>query len=169
MINVDYPEKLMHILKNSRAPFIPKKLSLNQKDLRLYHRYYSSEFNPDSYFKVIETYDIEEETYGTLSFADNIYWCISINNINTNNVFELIYDKNKILNSNIINSGISYKGYEIKYWFYKNYNKRYSEFLPYIEENGNCKLADQTKYFVSASYVNRNYINPKIQIDKRRD
>jgi len=168
VIDIYYPEQLIDILDRSRVSFIPKRLPKDQNNIKQFRRYYCKDFMSESYFKVIETYMVENELYGILKFIDDLYWTIPIENINTENIYEIIYDKNCILNQNIINSGRSYKGYEIRYWFFKNYNHKYSGFTPYIEDDGKCCLAEHISYFISADLINNKYTNIKIQIDKRR-
>lgn len=164
---IDYPENLKLILDKHKNTLIPKKVPNRQKYLKLFHKYYCKEFASDSYFKVIESYEIEDINYITLSFSDNIFWSIPNEIKEEYNMYELIYNKNDLLNQKIINSDISYYGYEIIYWFYNNYNHKFSEFIPYIENNGKCRVNENCKYFLYAEYKNGKYINIKIKSDRR--
>lgn len=168
MIDIYYPSKLLQVLNKTKSPFIPKKVPEKQNYIKLYHKYYSEDFMSDSYFKVIDSFNIDNEIYGVLNFNDDIYWTIPIEKIDTSNMYELVYDNNNIINTNIINSENSYNGYIIKYWFFKNYHSILREFKPYIEDNGYCSISDYNKYFISATYINHKYTNIKLTIDRRR-
>lgn len=163
---IKYPKNLKLVLNKSKNIFIPKRVSYKQKYFKLYHKYYCEEFISDSYFKVIDMYEIEGERYVILSFSNSIFWTLP-NEINEDVMYELVYDKNNLLKQNIINSDISYFGYEIVYWFYNKYNYKYTEFIPYIEDNGDCRVNEYTKYFIYADYRNGKYTNIKIKIDRR--
>lgn len=164
-----YPNNLIKILDAHKGMLIPKKVSNKQKYFKLYHKYFCDELKSDSYFKIEDIYKVNDnDAYITLSFSDNIYWTIP-NEIIKSEIYELIYDKNDILKQKIINSGKSYFGYEIIYWFYNKYNYRHSEFIPYIEDNGKCRLNESYKYFLNAEFKNGRYINIKIKLDRRRE
>lgn len=169
MINITYPEYIDYILDKSKYTLIPKKVSDKQKYFKLYHKYYYKDFSIESYFKVIDIFNIEEgnDFYATLSFSDNIFWTIPNTIQDSSDIYELIYDKNKILDQEIINSGISYYGYELIYWFYNNYDYKYSEFKPYIEDNGKCRFNENCKYFLNADFKNGKFTNIKIKSDRR--
>lgn len=166
MININYPKNLLYLLRKSKASFIPKKVPDKQKFMKLHHKYYNPDFVSDSYFKVIDFFRIEDENYIILSFSDNMFWCIPADT-KVNNMYELIYDKNDILNSNIINTNISYSGYEIIYWFYNNYNSKYSNFKFYVEDNANCRVNESCNYFIYADFKNGKYTNIKIVLNRR--
>jgi hypothetical protein len=163
---ISYPNNLENILEKHKNIFIPKRVPNKQKYYKNYHKYFCKEFSSESYFKVIESYNVEDINYVTLSFSDNIYWTIP-NEINEDEVYELIYNKNDLLNQNIINSDISYYGYEIIYWFYNKFNYKYSEFIPYIEDGGKCRVNENCKYFLYAKYRNGKYINIQLKTDRR--
>lgn len=163
---ITYPDNLKLILDKHNNIFIPKKVTNKQKQFKVRHKYFYQEFSSDSYFKVIESYDINEENYVTLSFSNTIFWSVP-NEIIENEVYELIYDKSNILSQNIINSEKSYYGYEIIYWFYNKYNSKYSEFIPYIEDNGKSRVNESYKYFLYAKYRNGKYTNIQIKLDRR--
>lgn len=166
MININYPPILLMLLKKHKHIFIPKRVPSKQKYLKLYHKYYYEEFAPESYFKPIEFLTIDDEYYVILSFSNERYWAIPNDISSVSNIYELIYNKNNLLKDNIINSGKSYFGYEIIYWFFNKYNNKYSEFKQYIEDDGRCRLNDNYKYFVNAKYKRGKYINITISIDK---
>jgi hypothetical protein len=168
MINITYPSKLQYVLDKSKTPFLPKKVPRKQKQFKLFHKYYYSEYISDSYFKVIDEYYVGDDKYITISFSDNIYWSIPADITDYNNLYELIYDKNNILKKKIINSKDSYSGYEILYWFNNKYNYKYSEFKPYIEDGGKCRVNENYNYFISADYINRKYTNVRFKIDRRK-
>lgn len=165
---INYPSNLLYLIKYNKANFIPKKIHKKQKRFKLYHKYYCSEFISTSYFKVIDIFNIDDQEYVVLLFSDNIQWLIPNIIDYYNHTYELIYDKNNIINQNIINSKESYPGFQIIYWFYQKYNKKYSEFKPYIEDNGKSKIQDNNYYFVEADFLNGKYINTKITLDRRK-
>lgn len=165
---IHYPESLLYILNSCKTKFIPKKIPEKQKYFKLYHKYYCIDFLKTSYFKIIDVYDIDGVQYITISFSDDIYWCIPNEIIYHYSTYELIYDKNDIINQKIINSDESYPGYQILYWFRKRYSKKYSEFKPYIEDNGKSRIQESCNYFLYADLSNGKYINPKIILDRRR-
>lgn len=167
MINIQYPENLLYLLKSGKSSFIPKKIPNKQKYFKLYHKYYIYDFIHTSYFKIIDSFYVDNDQYITLSFSDEIYWTIPNNIIYYDNSYELIYDKNKILNQNIINSKESYPGYQILYWFFNNYKKKHVEFKPYIEDNGKSRIQENCNYFLYADYVKGKYTNLKIILDRR--
>lgn len=168
MINITYPENLLYILDKQRsARFIPKRVPNKQKYFKLYHKYFCNDFVTDSYFKVIDSYNIDETNYIELSFSDNIFWVIP--NCIVSDTYELIFDKDNILKQKIINSEQSYFGYEIIYWFYHRFNYRYSEFKPYVEDNGKCRLNESCKYFITADFNHGKFTNIKIKLDNRKE
>jgi hypothetical protein len=158
---------MINIIQKHKYIFIPKKVPNNQKYLKLHHKYYYSEFVPGCYFKVIEYFNIDKDYYVTLEFSNNRFWFIPNNIYNISDIYELIYDKNKILSENIINSNKSYYGYEIVYWFFNKYNNKYSEFKSYIEDSGKCRLNDSCKYFITAEYKHKKFTNININLDRR--
>ena len=163
----DYPDSLLYIIRHCNSSFIPKKIPENQKYFKLYHKYYCKDFIPTSYFKVIDIFNIDEIQYIELLFSDSIHWLIPNNIIYKDSTYELIYDKNNIMNQDIINSEESFLGYQIIYWFCRKYNKKYYEFKPYIEYNGKSRIQDNCSYFISADFRRGKYINPKIILDRR--
>jgi hypothetical protein len=167
MININYPKILLMILKRKKHKFIPKKTPYKQKYLKLHHTYYCEDFAPESYFKVLEFLTIENKYYAILLFSNNRYWLVPNDISNINNIYELIYDKNNLLQENIINSNKSYFGYEIIYWFYNKYNNKYNGFKQYIEDDGKSRLNDNYKYFINAKYKNNKYINITITLDDK--
>lgn len=167
MINITYPDYIKYILDKSKVTLIPKKVPDKQKYFKMYHKYYCKDFSIESYFKVIDIFDVEEDKYATLSFSDNIFWTIPNIIEDNSGLYELIYDKNKILDQKIINSDSSYYGYELIYWFYNKYNYRYSEFKPYIEDNGKCRFNESCKYFINADFKDGKFINVRIKADRR--
>ena len=167
MININYPNFLLMILKRKKHKFIPKKTPCNQKYLKLRHTYYCEDFVPESCFKVLEYLTIEDKYYVIITFSNNRYWLVPNDISNINNIYELIYDKNNLLQENIINSNKSYFGYEIIYWFYNKYNNKYNGFKQYIEDDGKSRLNDNYKYFINAKYKNNKYINITITLDDK--
>lgn len=167
MINIYYPADLIYVAHASKYNFIPKKVSSKQKYFKLYHKYYYSEFSAVSYFKVIDQFNIDGVQYVTLSFSGDLYWTIPNYIECPEETYELVFDNKNLLRQKIINSEESYAGYEIIYWFYERYHKRFSEFIPYVEDNGNCRLNDSLRYYLYADYINGKFTNIKIISDRR--
>ena len=166
MSYITYPDSLKLVLDKHKNILIPKKVPDKQKHFKIHHKYYCKSFVIDSYFKIIDTYKVNEEDYVIMSFSDNRFWTIP-NEIYMGDIYELLYNKNDILNQNIINSNKSYFGYEIIYWFLHKYDYRYFEFIPYIEDEGKSRLNESCKYFLYSEYRNGKFSNIKIKIDRR--
>jgi hypothetical protein len=168
VINIYYPKNLINILRKSKNPFIPRKLPDKFKQLKVHRKYYASEFASASYFKVIDSFETEQETYVVLLFVDDLYWTIPSKLNNMLDIYELIYDKYNLLGKNIINSGSSYYGYEIKYWFFNKNNNKFNKFKVYLEDNGKYKIDESDKYFITANIgKNGKYINVKMIRDDK--
>ena len=167
MINIYYPNQLINILRKSKSPLIPKRLSDKQKILKPHHKYYATEFASASYFKVIDSFNTDQETYVVLLFVDNLYWTLPSRLNKMLDIYELLYDKNNILNTNIINSNSSYYGYEIRYWFFNKNNNKLNDFKDYLDNNGKYKIDDSCKYFITADINKKSgkYYNAKINHD----
>ena len=110
-----YHDSLLYVIRHSRSTLIPRKIPNKQKYFKLYHKYYCKDFIPSSYFKVISVFTIDDIQYVELLFSDDIHWIIPNEIIYKDDTYELMYDKNDILNQNIINSDNSYPGYQIIY------------------------------------------------------
>jgi hypothetical protein len=66
----------------------------------------------------------------------------------------LIPDKDNLLNKNIVNDENVYKGYQIKWWFYKHNYKRYKNFINQLNT-----LNDNNMYVVSGILKHKVYVN----------
>jgi hypothetical protein len=79
--------------------------------------------------------------------------------------YELLYNKNRIEDCNIINSSTSYTGAEIKFWFVANKidlkNSKYSAFWSFVSKNSN--IVDNKYYY---AVINNNIA--KLILDKKR-
>ena len=167
MININYPKKLISYIKNSKTTYIPKKLDKGHKYLKQYKKHYTEEFNPDYYFKVLNNYKIEDNVYSEITFSYFMYWCIP-NPVQVENIYELSFDiRNVMKEKDLVNSGKSYFGYEIKYWFYKNYKNKYKEFKEYLEDNSESCINDYNKYILTGTLKSEKYINCKIKIERK--
>ena len=166
MINIKYPKKLLYQIKNSKTVYIPKKLDREHRYLKIYKKYYSEELNVDYYFKVLDNYKINNNIYSEITFSYSLYWCIP-NPIEVENIYELSFDiRNVMKEKDLVNSNKSYFGYEIKYWFFKNYKNKYKEFKEYVEDDSKKCINNYNKYILSGTLKSGKYINCKIKIEK---
>jgi len=167
MINIFYPDNLIEILDKSRFNYIPKIIE-KDSELLCYRKYYSSDFIQDSYFKVTDTFMVDGYKYAELSFSDTTFWMIPATSGNYN-IYELLMDNIGILDEkDIVNNKRAYYGYEIKYWFFKNYRHKYVEFKPFVEDTSITSINDNTKYFLNGEFVNNRYINARVTIMKKK-
>lgn len=165
-LKVYYPEKLINIIKNSKVPYIPKKLScVKNRKYFLYHRYYIEDFNNGNcYFKIIDIIHTDKEKYVEITFSDSLFWILPICPNEDEIIYELCFDINNI---NKIEDIVNYKkflyGYEIRYWFYNNYNFKYKNFKSYIEEIDNkSSINNFLKYKFIGDYKCGIYTNCKV-------
>lgn len=77
--------------------------------------------------------------------------------------YKLVKDKKNICNKDIINDNEYYTGAEIIFWFFKHnincFNQKYKGFWKYIDSSSAHRLADNTKYKLSAILKNDIYTN----------
>lgn len=143
-----YPSNLENfITKYNNVPYIPRKIT-NKEHLKMYHRYFDVVENHS--FKVEKIYFVENTEYYDIKLPDKMFGVISFPL--TQNIYELIPDKNNIISKNIINENKSYKGYEIRYWFYINRSnlniKEYDKFISFIDPSSKGCISDNKRYFV---------------------
>lgn len=87
--------------------------------------------------------------------------------------FFLESDTNNIRNDNIINSGKSYTGGEIEYWFFMRnisfMSNRYKNFSKYLNPNSDNKIDPFKYYYIKAIEVNNIYTTVEFITDKTRE
>lgn len=151
-----YPKELeAHCKFNSK--YIPRSINRNE-ELNLYHKYWVKDLK--EIFKVTK---IEE-------YFKNQYYYLEGRNTNQlytfplveNEFYEIMINDNDILHQDIINSNESYKGYLIKYWFFKKSSKKYKEFEKYISYTSDHSIDDNKSYKIEATKIKNSYHNCKI-------
>ena len=126
-----YPEELEYIIW--KRSFIPRPVREGSK-LVINRRYYVPSYK--GIVKVIDSFTLYNNTYYIITYGGNMSGCVSHPLGNGSQIYELIRDNRNIKDTNIVNSGESYYGYEIKYWFIKNeinfHKVKYKDFQKYF-------------------------------------
>ena len=141
-----YPVKLEDLVQSNN--YIPRLLRPTER-LKLYHKYWFEEYRGVS--KVIDIFYIYGVEYYTIKHDDNNKEsCISYP-LTFDVRYELLHNYQELEYHNIINSGNSYTGAEIRYWFIKNdYTQyKYRGFLKFLYTNTPDSIIDNKKYTVS--------------------
>lgn len=149
--------------------FIPYKVNRSIK-YEANRTYYSDYWN--QYFKVLS---VKYNKQGVLDNAE-VFWEDKNYGLICTDLCEydlrLDRDYEKIYKHDIINSGKSYTGAQIVYWFFMNnincFNRKYKGFWKFIDNFSAYRLNDYNKYIISGD-INENgiYINCKITRVKR--
>lgn len=151
-----YPKELE---KNIRfnTKYIPRKIN-NKERLIYYHRYWIGEYDGIYKLSKIEEYLKIQYYYLESKSTSQLYTYP----INEDNFYELMTNDGDLLSKDIIDNKTRYKGYEIKYWFYKNWNKKYKDFEKYLIYNSPSCIDDNSEYIVQTVIVNYEYRSCKI-------
>lgn len=155
-----YPTELENKVIRSKR-YIPRKMNIKER-LKLNHRYWIDGYGTVRVYNKFTICNIE---YYSIIDNNNMRGCISYP-INENiDRYELLYNKNRIEDCNIINSSTSYTGAEIKFWFAANKidlkNSKYSTFWSFVSKNSN--IIDNKYYY---AIMNNNIA--KLILDKKR-
>lgn len=146
-----YPDNLEDFLYKY-PEYIPYKF-LENDNLKLYRRYYST--NHDI-FKVLEIFEYFGTEYYNILINNSMQAVIPypVKDI----LYELSPDYKDIKNKNILNDNSYYTGAEIKYWFFINginFKKHFTDIFTDIEQyiilNGNNELNDFELYEIEYS------------------
>lgn len=162
-----YPQKLEELVKDNK--YIIRKLAPGEK-LKRYHRYWCT--YSESFFKVIDIYNIDEYEYYTIKYQNTLYGEITYpdNEI----IYELLIDYHNIASINdIVNNRISYTGAEIKHWFVMNQDKllseKYENFYPFLTVFSKSQISDDKSYFLYADKSDNVYKDCKVSLDKIKE
>ena len=145
-----YPKYVMDILDNYNEIISPRKVGKDEY-LKIHHKYISNEF--ESPFRVEDSFISHDNiTNYTVKFLGiNRYATISMPIYNT--LYEILLVKDNLLETNIINENKYYPGFRIKRWFYDRIQEDiYSDFISYIEYNGNNCINDNKLYKIEVEY-----------------
>ena len=151
-----YPKDLLAVISSSDK-YIPRQM--DYKDIpTLYHKFWIEDLHGlfkltaiAEYFKVYYYFFEGKET-------NQLY----TNPLNSSKFYEMMLNNYNILDKDIVNDNNVYRGYEIKYWFFKKWCKKYYDFERYLKMNTDITLNDNKKYLVNAVLVNGLYMNCKI-------
>lgn len=151
-----YPKELAIKLKFN-TKYIPRHID-TMESLSIYHKYWIDELR--GFFKLTNIQEYFHVKYYFLESKNtNQLYTYPIND---SNFYELMNNNKNIHKEDIINTDNIYNGYEIKYWFYKNWSKKLIDFSKYIKLDGTNPINDNKKYKVTAVYINNLYRNCKI-------
>ena len=141
-----YPPKLEEYIRKNK--YIPRKVRDNEH-LKLYHRYWLEDYNEvvkvDDIFitRYVEYYSIRCKSMVSCIPAPVPKY-----------TYELLHNKERIEKIDLINSGKSYTGAEIKYWFLMNnidleFGSQYAGFWSFLNPCSKTLLIDNKFYYVS--------------------
>ena len=132
------------------SKYIPRVIKYNES-LKIRHKYWLQDF--ESIVKVEELFYINDDIYYTIKDCiTGRYAAISVSEISTN--YELLVDYNDVLSDEqIVNTGITYSGAEIRAWFFYNIDDsnedKYEGFLSYLDYyNDKHSINDSKCYYL---------------------
>lgn len=149
---------------------IPRKL-VPCETLKAYRRYYIPE--ADLFFKVLDLVTINDFLYLEIRDNRDLYSMICSPSDDTT-VYEMyVTDKYNLRETeNIINTGESYMGYEIQYWFWYHKidlnSERYKKFNSYIDITSLNTINPNKMYSVYANEDDGIYYDIRF-VNKRRE
>ena len=126
---------------------IPHSIFPGEKLIRNHHYY---DFMYNKIYRVISAEYKNGEFEGAyIKNDDNTYaWIVDLPNPSYD--YYITYDKLNMWKKEIINTGKSYTGAEIRYWFFRNdidmFNETYAVFWKYVEQSGNDAIEDKFFY-----------------------
>ena len=151
-----YPKQLETYIRFHNK-YIPRKIQSKEKLIQ-YHRYWIAEV--DGIYKLTKIEEYFHNLYYFFEGKDSgqLYTYPLDGNI----FYELQINTEDILSKNIINDDNKYKGSEIKFWFYKKWNKKYIEFERYIDINSEKSIQDDRIYKLYGELIEGQYQNCKV-------
>jgi hypothetical protein len=156
--NIIYPKELDAIVRFN-TKYIPREIK-QKEELIPYHKYWIKDMEGiykltkiEEYFKV-NYYYLENKSSSQLFTYP----------LEEGRFFELVNNTDDLLEKDIIDNETVYEGYKIKYWFYKNWNKQFEDYLKYIAYTSMYAIKDNSNYIVQGVYLKNKYRNCKIII-----
>jgi len=149
-----FPPDLCKVTEKHTIPRILRK----SEELNLYRKYYFPDFNKKFKCNAIESIDgfifyfLSNDTFQYVLPFPIEYEC-----------YTFTLDKYNIMERNIINDEYVYRGYQIKWWFYKHPYYKYSNFRNYLNS-----ISDDNVYSVHGKYENGKYVDCQIVLKYKR-
>ena len=150
-----YPKNLMKSIKNTK--YIPRRIGKKER-LVCFHRFWIG--SVDAVYKLSNIEDIGNIHY--YFFENKSTTQIYTYPISDNDFYELTINTDDLLSKDIIDNKTKYKGYEIRYWFYKNWDNKYKDFKKYLDLRSRSLIDDNSTYIVQAMIINGEYRNCKL-------
>jgi hypothetical protein len=143
MDNEIFPKELLDICKDD---FIPRLLKADDK-IKVHKKYYFPDMG-----ELLTCYDVQEYYGEEYYFLSNNNKSIVLTYPVIDKCYMFISDRYEITIRHIINDRKSYKGYQIKWWFFKNYHIKYKYFVQDVSS-----LDDDGLYKIFGKFENRVY------------
>lgn len=125
--------------------YIPRAFKPKER-LKIYHKYWIPAFK--GMVKVIDVLFIEDTEYYIFKYDNLKLDCCLSYPVYYEGIYELLHNYGELENENIINSGISYTGAEIRYWVVKNHINC-KELEEYLKLDTPLSIIDNKKYFLN--------------------
>lgn len=151
-----YPKELESCIRFN-TKYIPRLID-HREYLVLFKRYWIKEVNGIYKLTKIEEYFRNYYYYLEGKDSSQLYTYP----LDDNMFYEMVVNTDDILTQNIINNDTEYKGYEIKYWFYKKWNKKYKDYEKFLSVDSPNKIDDNKDYKVYGIIIKGRYQNCKM-------
>jgi hypothetical protein len=150
-----FPSGLNDVLERNTIPRILRK----DEKISLYKKYYFPEFNQKFRCNKIESYD----DYIFYFLSNDMYQYVLPHPVEYD-CYVFTADKYNIMRRDIVSeSNYVYRGYQLKWWFYKHPYHKYTNFLNIVSE-----LDDDNVYKISSKYENGKYVDCKFMLKYKR-
>ena len=151
-----YPKELASYIQYNNK-YIPRMISQNESLIQ-YHRYWIRELKEVFKLTGLANYFHVDYYFFEGKNTNQLY----THPVPSNEFYELTINTDNIQSQNIINSKKMYKGYQIKYWFFKNWCKAYQDYDKYLILDKSNTIQDNKDYYVEGVWIKDKYMNCKI-------
>lgn len=149
-----FPSELVDVTDKHTIPRILR----DNEELNLFRKYYFPEFNQK--FKCVGIEPMNGFIFYFLS-NDTLQYVLSFPIDYKCYTFTL--DKYDIMSRDIVNDDHVYRGYQLKWWFYKHRSYKYNNFREFIES-----IDDDSVYMVTGKFERGKYVDCKIILKYKR-